>query len=278
MITKDRVTFDAVHAAADGRWPDILAGLGIDPAALRNKHGPCPGCGGRDRFRFDDKSRGRFYCGGGGEPVSGDGFRLLQHVHGWNASEALRRVAEAIGMHGANPLPIAPRKAPVAVKTHSRWTHYARRLWRQADDDDSVVAAHPYCKAKGITHAAGAGRAIAKGSFSVIGTDQDCIVIPIRTVTDERLVAVQCINPEGKKQTFGSMGDDGCLLLGNTLDRSIEWIVAEGWADCVSLVFHINKGSAAAAVAFGQNRLTKVAASVKQRFQLDRITILDDAL
>ena len=47
-------TFAMVKIAAHGRWPEILAALGIDPAALRNRHGPCPGCGGRDRFRFDD--------------------------------------------------------------------------------------------------------------------------------------------------------------------------------------------------------------------------------
>ena len=60
---------------AMGRWYGILISLGVDAGHLRNKKGPCPGCGGRDRFRWDDKDgRGTFYCGGGGDPLAGDGF------------------------------------------------------------------------------------------------------------------------------------------------------------------------------------------------------------
>ncbi len=36
--------------AARGHWPDILVRFGIDESYLRNRHGPCPLCGGRDRF------------------------------------------------------------------------------------------------------------------------------------------------------------------------------------------------------------------------------------
>jgi phage/plasmid primase-like uncharacterized protein len=274
MLPDKHPTFESVHAAVAGRWADILAGLGIDPGALRNQHGPCPGCGGKDRFRFDDRDRGRFYCGGGGEPVSGDGFQLLQHVHGWTAREALQRVAEACGMDGADPLPIAPRKASAAVRVPSKWTHYARRLWRAADVEDAVVAAHPYAIKKGIDWAAGAGRVTASGS--VIGNDADCLVIPIRTPAD-KLLAVQCINADGDKQTFGSMGDDGCLLLGNTLDRSIPWVVVEGWADAVSVAFHVYRGNAVAIAAFGIKRIDKVAQAVADHFEPQVITIMEDA-
>jgi putative DNA primase/helicase len=56
-----------------GRWPMILASLGVAPEYLRNRHMPCPGCGGHDRFRFDDKGGcGTFICGQGGEAISGD--------------------------------------------------------------------------------------------------------------------------------------------------------------------------------------------------------------
>jgi putative DNA primase/helicase len=80
--------FDAadVKTAARGRWREILAQLGVDPDFLRNTHGPCPGCGGKDRFRFDDREGdGTFICSqGGGELLSGDGFTLLQHVKKWD--------------------------------------------------------------------------------------------------------------------------------------------------------------------------------------------------
>jgi len=266
------VTFDAVKAAAAGRWPEILAGLGIDPAALRNRHGPCPGCGGTDRFRFDDQDRGRFYCNGGGEPVSGDGFALLQHVHGWTAREALERVAQSIGMDSTDPAPITPRRAPPKPLQPSRTAAYALELWRKARTDDAVVGTHPYAISKGITWAAGAGRVVASGK--IIGQHADCLLIPIRTEGTGKLQAVQCVNANGDKQTFGPI-KGGCLLLGNTLDRSIPWYVAEGWASAASVVFHHHQGNAVCAVAFGKEQLLPVAKMLDAAFGA-AITVLKE--
>lgn len=44
----------AVSGAANGRWPHILSALGINVPSAR-RHGACPACGGKDRFRLDDK-------------------------------------------------------------------------------------------------------------------------------------------------------------------------------------------------------------------------------
>ncbi|WP_019570282.1 primase-helicase zinc-binding domain-containing protein [Thioalkalivibrio sp. ALE11] len=271
------LTFEAVHDAARGRWPEILVGLGIDAATLRDRHGPCPGCGGRDRFRFDDKGVGRFICGRGGDALSGDGFGLLQHVHGWTAREALERVGNALGIEtegSADSAPIAAPRAPVKPTQPTRTEAYAREVWARAVTDDPVAGSHPYAISKGITWAAGAGRTTASGK--IIGRDADCLVIPIRSM-DWSVIAVQCINPAGAKQTFGSMGDDGCLLLGNTLDRAIPWMVAEGWADAVSLVFHHYEGNAVAAAAFGIRRMERVAHAIAEHFQPDELVILEDA-
>jgi phage/plasmid primase-like uncharacterized protein len=269
-----RPTFDTVRERARGRWPEILAGLGIDPNALRNRHGPCPACEGVDRFRFDGQEVGRFYCGGGGEPLSGDGFKLLEHVHGWSAREALERVAQSIGMDFTGPAPIAPRRAPPRPVEPSRTAAYALELWRSARTDDAVVGTHPYAISKGITWAAGAGRAVVSGK--IVGTRADCLVIPIRSM-DWRVIAVQCINGAGAKQTFGGMGNDGCLILGNTLDLTIPWVVVEGWADAVSIVFHIYKGNAVAAAAFGINRMERIAHAIAEHYRPERITIMEDA-
>ena len=38
--------FETVKPNANGRWKEILSALGVDPATLKNQHGPCPGCGG----------------------------------------------------------------------------------------------------------------------------------------------------------------------------------------------------------------------------------------
>lgn len=70
-----------VKAAAQGGWAGVLSGMGVDAGLLTNKHSPCPGCGGKDRFRFDDKGgEGTWMCSGGGDFESGDGVALLMHV------------------------------------------------------------------------------------------------------------------------------------------------------------------------------------------------------
>jgi putative DNA primase/helicase len=95
---------------AVGRWPGILQRLGIDPAYLSKKHGPCPICAGKDRYRFDDKAgRGTWICSHCG---SGDGFQLLQRVVGWSFGEAAKQVDRIVGT--VPPGPIAPERSDVS--------------------------------------------------------------------------------------------------------------------------------------------------------------------
>ena len=109
--------FRTVAQAARGRWPDLLPALGVAAPALTRRHGPCPGCGGRDRFRFDNRrDAGDWYCGGGGQPVSGDGFDLLRHVHGWTPAQAVGAVADFLGLRGeTTPAPPRPLPRPATV-------------------------------------------------------------------------------------------------------------------------------------------------------------------
>src|SRR6202035_2646506 len=99
-----------LHARLGSAWPAVLAQLGIADTYLRpKKAGACPACGGGDRYTFDNrKGRGDFYCRGCG---AGDGFALLQRVHGWRFSEALRRVAEVAGICGESRGPVEPQSS-----------------------------------------------------------------------------------------------------------------------------------------------------------------------
>ena len=94
---------------AAGRWPGILENLGIDAHFLRNKHGPCPACGGHDRFRFDDKDgRGTWICSHCG---AGDGFDLLQHLFGWRFREAAEQVERILGtVPMVSAMPLRPER------------------------------------------------------------------------------------------------------------------------------------------------------------------------
>lgn len=84
-----------VAYAAYGHWPTLLAALGID-TPHHGKHGPCPACGGKDRFRFDDKEgRGTWICSQCG---AGDGLALVCKVMGKTPKEAAGLIAPLMGM------------------------------------------------------------------------------------------------------------------------------------------------------------------------------------
>lgn len=93
-VTGPRFVSDVV-AAATGHWPELLAELGIDTPA-RGKHGPCPACGGRDRFRLDDKGgRGTWFCNQCG---SGDGLDLVCRAISKPPKEAAELLAPLVGL------------------------------------------------------------------------------------------------------------------------------------------------------------------------------------
>ena len=67
-----------VTTSAAGNWPFIMAGLSVSVPQSPRQHSPCPVCGGKDRFRFDDNGRGSFICNQCG---AGDGLDLIRKVH-----------------------------------------------------------------------------------------------------------------------------------------------------------------------------------------------------
>lgn len=60
--------------AAKGKWKGILLTLGMPSEVLVDRHGACPLCGGKDRFRWDNKDgTGSYICNQCG---AGDGMKL----------------------------------------------------------------------------------------------------------------------------------------------------------------------------------------------------------
>jgi putative DNA primase/helicase len=252
--------------STDGLWRAILTSFGIGAEFLRNRHGPCPGCGGKDRFRFDDRDgRGTWYCNGGGSPSYGDGYDLISHVTGGDKSRTFREVQH--WLQGSAP----PTPSPAKIESLGTGV-YALKLWGKAVEG---VAFHPYAKTKRITWEAGAKRHRSV-SGRVVGYGADCVLVPIRDLSTGDVVAVQAINDQGKKQTFGPIKGNG-FVCGNTLDKTIPWYVLEGWADAVSMVFHHHKGNAAAFAALGLNNLDALAQRVAEVYEPERIVILEDA-
>ena len=122
------------------RWREILPQLGIATSFLTNKHGPCPLCGGRDRYRFDDKDgAGTYFCNQCGP---GTGLILLRKKHGWDFKTAVSEIDRIIGRdpRSTNPIPRTDKVGREAT---------IKRLLAEATTNSDIVTA--YLKRRGLS-------------------------------------------------------------------------------------------------------------------------------
>jgi 5S rRNA maturation endonuclease (ribonuclease M5) len=102
MMAATRLDATAIKDQARGKWRGILTSLGMALPATAKQHGPCPTCGGKDRFLFDDvDGRGTWFCNQC-IPQAGDGLALVQNVRGCDFPHALKLVADALGYQQCN--------------------------------------------------------------------------------------------------------------------------------------------------------------------------------
>lgn len=120
---------------ARNRWAALLVHFGIERNLLTGKHAPCPACGGRDRFRFDDKGgRGTWICSKCG---SGDGFALLGMVKGWRFREAAIEVERIAGN-------FQPGKAVPPERSAADKIEACRRIWQESQPVTDGDPVHSY--------------------------------------------------------------------------------------------------------------------------------------
>jgi len=88
-----RADYERIKREVVGRWPGLYVELGIEVG--HGEHGPCPLCGGADRFRMDNRDgEGTWICNQCG---AGDGWELLQKVLGCDFKQAVAQVSEIVG-------------------------------------------------------------------------------------------------------------------------------------------------------------------------------------
>lgn len=99
---------------ARGKWFAILTHFGIDAKYLRDVHGSCPCCGGKDRFRFDNKDgSGSHYCSGCG--AGNNGFSLLEKFTGRDFKDLAAEVDKFLGANQiAQVIPINDKSKIIA--------------------------------------------------------------------------------------------------------------------------------------------------------------------
>jgi putative DNA primase/helicase len=123
---------------ARGRWREILPQLGVETRFLTNRQGPCPMCGGKTRFRFDDKGgEGTFYCNKCG---AGTGLLLARKLRSWDHKTACDEVDKIISRVPAPKIP-ASAGTKHTTRQSSPATREAaiRRLWNEATRGDIVA-------------------------------------------------------------------------------------------------------------------------------------------
>jgi len=195
---------------ANGRWESTLNSLGL-VIPQKNKHGACPCCGGKDRFRFDDKEgRGTFYCNQCG---SGDGFTLVSKALNLSVKDSANIVNNIVG--GNKPLPIKKVVLPDYAKAAKKAEYiYNKTL---------PVTEHPYLTSKGIkTH-----------SHIRVSSKGD-LVIPL--FSGEHLSSLQFISPDGSKRMLGGGKVKGCCdYIGELIHGDNLVFLCEGFATAATL-------------------------------------------
>lgn len=147
---KPRIDVDRIHQrlGATG-WAEALERAGIDPTHLRNKHGPCPICGGKDRFRFDNKRcEGNWICNQCG---AGNGFTLLMRAKQLNFVEACKLVLHVAGLEQVDDAPTVPIvRVPYADAPIASPTPRVRTLLKQSCPIEDCEPARRYLESRGL--------------------------------------------------------------------------------------------------------------------------------
>lgn len=191
-----------VAAAACGHWPELLAAVGIDTPS-RGKHGPCPACGGKDRFRLDDKEgRGTWICNQCG---NGDGLDLLVRVTGKSTKEAAELLAPLVGLSagGLDPAERERIQRQQQAKTEQerqRAEQQRQKAARRAADimADTGQGESPYLERKGFgSHLSAVNRTLIREGGENFHAGS--LVIPLTNEAGE-LLNVQLIRADGTKR------------------------------------------------------------------------------
>lgn len=131
---------------ARGKWVGILKTMGVDARTLKGVHCPCPFCGGRDRFRFDNKDgNGTYICNQCG---SGDGIGFVMSLRGLDYGAACSEVDAIVGNKKLNIVANAS-DAPRELSPEQR-RQMLRDLWAKSKPTEAGDIVHQYLASRGL--------------------------------------------------------------------------------------------------------------------------------
>ncbi|KMI11936.1 TOPRIM and DUF927 domain-containing protein [Klebsiella variicola] len=264
-----------VTSAAAGRWPYVLAGLSIDVPDSSRRHAPCPACGGKDRFRFDDNGRGSFICNQCG---AGDGLDLIKKVNNCDTTEAAQLAADVLGIdyRAAEPAPDAAsqRQRQLAADRQQREQERQKQAAEDAEQRRatfarlytgmrlrSIQGESEYLQSKGLT-----------GFKYPLMPDGSLLL----ELVDESgaVTAAQTITPQGEKRLIKGSAKRGAYYAVNALERPQSVVIAEGLA--TALTCHLIRTDALTVAAIDAGNLLPVAEVMRRKYPQAQIIIAAD--
>ncbi|MCC8379934.1 DUF927 domain-containing protein [Xenorhabdus sp. PB30.3] len=254
-------TVTDIVKAANGRWYYILSNLGVS-VPENNRHGACPKCGGKDRFRFDDKNgKGTWFCNHCG---NGDGLDLIKLVTGQDVKTACFEINKILH------LPEFKKITPTRIKKAG--TQKGIELFEKLKGL-SLSGESQYLSNKGLTHHQ---YLITQQQYT-----QGEMIFPIGSLllplVDNQISIKggQLISPKGEKSLLsGSALSGSFIIVADKTDKNIEQVViTEGFATGLSLSKVIDSFIVAAVAA---TNLVKVAQQWRELWPQAKIIIAGD--
>ncbi|WP_334327509.1 primase-helicase zinc-binding domain-containing protein, partial [Gilliamella apicola] len=259
-----------VTAEAVGKWQSIFNSLGIEVG--NGKHCPCPVCGGKDRFRFDNKDgRGTYICNQCG---SGDGLNLIKNYYHCDAKEASDKVVECLNLSNQNN---QIRENLVFRKIDSEQLH------------NDNIPDNPVCKkVEYLLSKATLGQSdylTKKGlTFDLPLLDNGRIFVPMLNLHNE-YAGGQFIEPDGSKHLMKSSNKKGAFIwvspnlgkpdeVNKELLTATEIIICEGLATGISIAVFRHRSPVISAIDAGN--LIHVAKGIRELNPTAKIIIAGD--
>lgn len=264
-----------VTSAAAGKWPYVLAGLSIDVPDSSRRHAPCPACGGKDRFRFDDNGRGSFICNQCG---AGDGLDLIKKVNNCDTTEAAQLAADVLGIDyretETDPTAASQRRGQLEA---DRQRHEQERQKKAAEDAEQRRATFARLYA-GMRQRAIQGEAEYLQSKGLTGFNYP--IMPdgslLLELVDEsgEVTAAQTITPQGEKRLLTGSAKRGAYHAVNAPESPQSVLIAEGLATALSV--HLMRPDALAVAAIDAGNLLPVAEVMRRMYPQAQIIIAAD--
>lgn len=264
------LTFDQVRDSALGKWKDLIfPAFGINVPAKKNQHGPCPICGGTDRFRCDDKQgKGTWICN---QCNSGDGFALIEKSRNMDYSTVLKEVGAVLGLSNETKVTDEDRK---------KWREKAKQQQRQAEfeerkaQESAAKRAERMWKGKSVERDCPyLDRKHVKNHGCKINGKGN-LLVPLFDI-DGQIWNMQEIHADGYKPYLtGARVNDCFYIIGEITSADQIVCIAEGYATGASVY---EATSYTTIVAFQSGNIDKVGIAVRSKYpKLQLVYCADD--